>query len=207
MSFGEELWKRFIPKFLQALGAPIAAVGFYGSIKDFIDGLYQYPGGWISDRLGRRAALLIFLSLAICGYLLYAVAPTWQYVIVGVFFVMAWASMANPTLFAVIGDALPRGNRAAGFTVQSLLRRVPIMIAANLGAALIAAYGLIQGVRLSLALTIGAALVTGAVVSSIRLPSVHKFESEGVSGREVLGQVLRSVVYWDMRVRFLVSIF
>ena len=91
MSFGEELWKRFIPKFLEALGAPITAVGFYGSIKDFIDGLYQYPGGWISDRLGRRVALLIFVSLAICGYLLYALAPTWHYVIIGVFFVMVRA--------------------------------------------------------------------------------------------------------------------
>ena len=202
MSFGEELWKRFIPKFLEALGAPITAVGFYGSIKDFVDGLYQYPGGWISDRLGRRVALLIFVSLAICGYLLYVLAPTWHYVIIGVFFVMAWASMANPTLFAVIGDALPRGNRAAGFTVQSLLRRVPIMIAANLGAALIAAYGLIQGVRMSLGLTIGAALVTGAVVSTIRLPSVHKSESDGIPARQMLGPVLRRLLSSDILIRF-----
>jgi hypothetical protein len=43
--------------------------------------------------------------------------------------VMAWSSMASPTVFAVIGDALPPDRRAMGFSVQSILRRIPIVIA------------------------------------------------------------------------------
>jgi hypothetical protein len=42
---------------------------------------------------------------------------------------MAWSSMASPTLFAVVGDALPKERRALGFTVQSILRRIPIVVA------------------------------------------------------------------------------
>src|SRR5688500_14595737 len=62
MALGEELWKRFMPKYLEALGAPVLAVGLYGTARDFLDGVYQYPGGWIADRLGRRNALTIFVD-------------------------------------------------------------------------------------------------------------------------------------------------
>lgn len=56
LSLGESLWRKFLPKYLQALGAPIRAVGLFGSIEDFLDGVYQYPGGWLGDHLGRRRA-------------------------------------------------------------------------------------------------------------------------------------------------------
>ena len=56
MALGENLWRRFLPKYLEALGAPIVAIGAYGSVEDALDGLYQYPGGWASDRYGRRHA-------------------------------------------------------------------------------------------------------------------------------------------------------
>src|SRR5512140_2118738 len=68
---GENLWRRFLPKYLQALGAPVTAIGLFGTAEDFLDGVYQYPGGWIADRFGRRAALILFISLAALGYVTY----------------------------------------------------------------------------------------------------------------------------------------
>lgn len=64
MGLGEELWKRFLPKYMQALGAPVIAIGSYGTAMDFLDGVYQYPGGWVADKFGRRAALLTFVAAA-----------------------------------------------------------------------------------------------------------------------------------------------
>ena len=125
MALGENLWRRFVPKYLEALGAPVVAIGAYGSTEDLLDGLYQYPGGWVGDHYGRRRALLLFVSLAAVGYLIVAAAPTWPVVLVGLVFVMCWTSMASPTLFAVVGDSLPPERRAVGFSVQSILRRVP----------------------------------------------------------------------------------
>jgi hypothetical protein len=37
MTLGEELWKRFLPKYLQALGAPVLATGAYGSLRDLVE--------------------------------------------------------------------------------------------------------------------------------------------------------------------------
>src|SRR4029077_19029101 len=92
LALGENLWKRFVPKYLEALGAPIAAIGLFGSCQDLLDGVYQYPGGWIGDRYGRRRALLLFVALAAVGYGCYWVAPSWPFVFVGLIFAMAWSS-------------------------------------------------------------------------------------------------------------------
>jgi MFS family permease len=169
MALGENLWRRFLPKYLEALGAPVVAIGAYGSTEDLLDGLYQYPGGWVGDRHGRRRALLLFVSLAAVGYLVVASARAWPVVLLGVVFVMAWTSMASPTLFAVVGDSLPRERRAVGFSVQAILRRLPILVAPVMGGGLIAAYGVTAGVRVGLVVSIVLAGATLLVVRRMRL--------------------------------------
>ena len=172
MGLGENLWRRFLPKYLAALGAPVTVIGLFGTTEDLLDGVYQYPGGWLADRAGRRRALLLFVTLAALGYALFYVAPTWPWVFAGLVFAMAWTSMASPTLFAVVGDALPRGRRTVGFTVQSVLRRVPIAVAPTLGGLAIATHGVRSGVRLGLLVSIALAAVTLAVASRVRVPVV-----------------------------------
>jgi MFS family permease len=157
MTGAEELWKRFIPRYMEVLGAPVLAVGAYGAARDLADALLQYPGGWVTDRFGRRTALRAFVLLAAIGYGVYLVAPSWQLTFVALPFVMCWASAASPTVFAIIGDALPSHRRTIGFTVQSITRRIPIAIAPALGGVMIASLGLMTGVRIGLAIAIAAA--------------------------------------------------
>ena len=193
MAAGENLWKRFVPKYLEALGAPVAAIGLFGSCQDLLDGLYQYPGGWIGDRYGRRAALLLFVVLATVGYGLYWAAPSWPFVFAGLAFVMAWSSMASPTLFAVVGDALPRERRALGFTVQSILRRIPIALAPALGGLAIATYGVVGGVHLGLAVTLVLAVMTLAVAWRIDIPVVA---DDGPMTMRLVWRALPSPLRW-----------
>ena len=172
MGLGENLWRRFLPKYLESFGAPITAIGLFGTAEDFLDGVYQYPGGWIADRYGRRRALLLFVCLAAGGYALFAGMTAWPVAFAALALIMAWDAMASPTLFAVVGDALPREKRTMGFTVQSLLRRVPIVVAPTLGGIAIARLGLRAGVRLGLAASILLALMTLVVASRVRIPVV-----------------------------------
>ena len=169
---GENLWRRFLPKYLESLGAPITAIGAFGTAEDFLDGVYQYPGGWIADRYGRRFALIAFTALAAIGYLLYLVLPSWQLAFLALALVMAWDAMASPTLFAVVGDALPPAKRAMGFTVQSILRRIPIVIAPTIGGFAVAAYGVRDGVRFGLMISMVMAALTVTVASRLRIPIV-----------------------------------
>src|SRR5436309_11196425 len=57
LGFGEELWKKFLPKYLEALGASTPVIGLFGTAEDFFDAVYQYPGGWIADHLVCRLLL------------------------------------------------------------------------------------------------------------------------------------------------------
>jgi len=170
---GQELWNPFMPKYLEALGASAAAIGLFGTARDFLDGLYQYPGGWLSDRIGTRGALILFAVLAMAGYTIYALSPVWPLVFVGLAFVMAWSSMGSPAIFALIGERLPRERRAMGFTVQAILKRAPVLISPALGGLLISRLGIERGVRFALAITIaltGAAIIAQRRMYSARLP-------------------------------------
>jgi MFS family permease len=167
---GEELWKKFLPKYLEALGAGPVAVGFFGTTKDFLDAVYQYPGGWLADRFGRRRAFLLFVALASIGYVVYYVSPSWPFVFAGLVFAMAWSSMASPAIFAVVGDALPKERRAMGFTVQSILKRVPMAFSPPLGGAMIAALGVVAGVQTGLAIMLGLAALTVLLVLAVNVP-------------------------------------
>ncbi|HKB65296.1 MAG TPA: MFS transporter [Pyrinomonadaceae bacterium] len=169
LGLGEELWKKFLPKYLEALGASTPIIGLFGTAEDFFDAIYQYPGGWIADRLGRRRAFLIFITLASAGYVVYYFASSWPFVFVGLALVMAWQSMASPAIFAVIGDSLPRDRRAMGFTLQSILKRVPIVIAPVIGGAMIASLGIVKGIHAGLLITLGLAVVTLLLVLKVNI--------------------------------------
>src|SRR5438309_6600903 len=172
VGLGEELWKKFLPKYLELLGASVAAVGLFGTAEDFFDAAYQYPGGWLADHWGRRRAFLTFLSAAVAGYFIYLFSPTWPYLFLGLAFVMAWQTMASPTIFAAIGDALPKDRHTMGFTVYSVLKRIPVVISPLIGGALIGAVGLARGIRIGLVIALGLAGCAGAVLVCLWLRTV-----------------------------------
>ncbi|HMG73392.1 MAG TPA: MFS transporter [Pyrinomonadaceae bacterium] len=169
LGFGEELWKKFLPKYLEALGASTPMIGLFGTAEDFFDAVYQYPGGWIADRFGRRHALFFFLSLACAGYLVYLFGPSWPFAFLGLALVMGWQSMASPAIFAVIGDSLPKERRAMGFTIQSILKRVPVVIAPIVGGVIIASQGIVSGVHLGLLITLAVAALTALLIRFINI--------------------------------------
>src|SRR5216684_1723679 len=57
---GEELWMRFVPKFLQAIGASVFVIGLYDALRTLLGAIYAYPGGLLADRWGHRHAFIIF---------------------------------------------------------------------------------------------------------------------------------------------------
>jgi MFS family permease len=152
--FGEELWFRYLPEYLRALGASAFTLGLFGTLKDFLDAAYAYPGGRISDRLGTRRALLLFGALSTVGF---AILWAWQSiagVFIGIFLVMAWASLGLPATFALVGEELEGGARVVGFTMQAILKRLPIVLAPPLGGLILERFGMKDGMRIGLAASI-----------------------------------------------------
>src|SRR2546423_12241271 len=57
---GERLWLGFVPKYLLVLGAGQYVVGLFDALQTLLGALYAWPGGWLTDRMGQRRALMLF---------------------------------------------------------------------------------------------------------------------------------------------------
>jgi MFS family permease len=152
--FGEELWFRYLPAYLRGFGASAFAVGIFGTLRDTLDAAYAYPGGLVSDRLGTRRALLLFGSLSTVGFAVLFLTPSIGGVFVALFFVMAWASLGLPATFSLVGEELEGSRRVVGFTVQAVLKRIPIVLAPPLGGVLLERFGMHGGMRIGFATSI-----------------------------------------------------
>src|SRR5436190_15908529 len=145
---GEELWIRFVPKYLQAVGATVFVIGLYDALRTLIGAIYAYPGGVIADSWGHRRSFIIFNLVSIIGYALVLLVPHWAAVIAGMFFFLSWSCFSLPATFSLVGAALEAHRHSMGIGVQSVIRRLPIMSAPFFGGLLIARFGMINGVRM-----------------------------------------------------------
>jgi MFS family permease len=101
-----------------------------------------------------------FTAIAGLGYAVYGLAPAWPWLFVALVLASAWGSLASPAMFALVAESLPHGQRARGFMVQSVLRRVPILFAPTLGGLLVERRGLTGGLRIGFMVSVALALAT-----------------------------------------------
>src|ERR1700736_4116803 len=151
---GEELWMRFVPKYLQALGAGVFVIGLYDALRTLLGAIYAYPGGVLVDLWGHRRVFIIFNLFSIAGYSLVLLIPHWGAVIAGMFLFLSWTCFSLPATFSLIGATLGPNRHAMGVGMQSVIKRLPIMVAPILGGYLIDRFGIVDGVRIGLVLSI-----------------------------------------------------
>jgi len=165
---GEELWMRFLPKYLQAVGATVFVIGLYDALRTLLGAIYAYPGGVLADRWGHRHAFIIFNVVSIIGYALVLLIPNWGAVIVGMFLFLSWTCFSLPATFSLVGAALEANRHSMGIGVQSVIKRLPIMIAPIFGGMLIDRFGIIGGVRIGLVVSIFLSALTILVQRQLR---------------------------------------
>src|SRR5438128_2262956 len=171
---GEELWMRFVPKYLQALGATVFVIGLYDALRTLVGAIYAYPGGVLVDRWGHRQSFIIFNVVSIVGYLLVLLIPHWAAVIAGMFLFLSWTCFSLPATFSLIGAALEANRHSMGVGVQSVIKRLPIMIAPFFGGILIDRFGIVGGVRIGLVVSIFLSAIT--ILAQVQLREEPKKE-------------------------------
>jgi MFS family permease len=159
---GEKLWLGFAPKYLQTLGASILIIGSFDALQTLLGAVYAYPGGWLTDRWGQRRSLMLFSALSLGGYTLVLVWHHWLALLLGTFLFLAWSALSLPTTFTVVATSLKARQHTMGIGVQSMVRRVPMMLGPLAGGWLITRFGWIQGVQYALLLCLLLGLLTMA---------------------------------------------
>ena len=104
---GEELWMRFLPKYLEALGATALFIGLFDALKTFLGAAYAYAGGALVDRWGNRKALQVFTIVSIVGYGIVSGVAYWPAVLFASFLFLAWSDLSLPVMFTLVGSNLP----------------------------------------------------------------------------------------------------
>src|SRR6266496_1172673 len=165
---GEELWMRFVPKYLQAVGATVFVIGLYDALRTLIGAIYAYPGGVFADRWGHSRAFVVFNVVSIVGYAVVLLVPRWAGVIAGMFFFLSWSCFSLPATFSLVGAALEANRHSMAVGVQAVIKRLPIMIAPIFGGILIDRFGVVGGVRIALVFSILLYAVTILVQRQLR---------------------------------------
>jgi MFS family permease len=148
---GERLWLVFAPKYLQTLGAGIFVIGLFDALQTLLGALYAYPGGWLTDRFGQRRSLTLFSCFSLAGYGLVLLWHHWLALVLGAFLFLAWSAFSLPATFSIVATSLESSRYTMGIGVQSMVRRVPMMLGPLAGGWLITQFGWAQGIQYALA--------------------------------------------------------
>jgi MFS family permease len=159
VGMGERMSERFLPIYLIALGGGALSIGLLNALDHLLSALYSYLGGYLSDRLGTRRALVLFNLVAMAGFLIVILFPFWQAVIAGAVLFISWSSVSLPATMGLIVRVLPAGKRIMGASMYSLVNRIPMALGPILGGLCIAAWGERDGVRAAFGAALALALV------------------------------------------------
>ncbi len=147
---GERLWLGFVPKYLETLGAGVFIIGLFDALQTLLGAVYAYPGGWLTDHWGQRRSLLLFNALSLAGYAVVLLWQHWLALVLGAFLFLAWSTLSLPATLSVIATSLDRRQHTMGVGVQSMVRKVPMMVGPLIGGWLIMHFGWAQGIRYAL---------------------------------------------------------
>ncbi len=243
VGMGEQIGERFLPRYIQMLTGPtildeaakakqdphnitllaIIAIGVLAAMDDFLSAIYSMIGGWVSDRLGTKRALLLFNVLSMVGYLIVIFIQTWWAVLLGAAFFISWSAISLPPIMELISKAVPKSKRTMGVSLQALVRRGPKSLGPVIGGGLIWLYkihyetlytpeealplAVRHGVRTAFILALVLALI-GMAVQQIMLTDDRKKKGEAAPDGHPLrlyrqmSPDLRNLLISDILIRF-----
>jgi len=204
VGLGEKMAERFLPLYLMTLGGGAFSIGLLNGLDNLLSALYSFPGGYASDKLGYKRALLLFNAIAMAGYAVVIAFPNWQAVILGAILFVSWSAISLPAMMDMVATVLPRSKRTMGVSLHSLVRRIPMALGPVIGGALIGAFGEVQGVRLAFIVAFILAGVSLAfqqvlITDEKQAPVEKKSSSYGLA---LLDAPLRKLLAADILVRF-----
>ncbi len=183
VGMGEKMAERFLPIYLMALGGGALSIGFLNGLDNLLSALYSFPGGYLSDRLGIKRALLVFNIVAMCGFLVVILIPAWQAVLVGAVFFLSWTAISLPATMSLVAKVLPTNKRTMGVSMHSLVRRIPMALGPVLGGLFIGFWGERNGVRLAFIAALLLSIVAAALQQVLIEDDPPELSSRGPSPR------------------------
>lgn len=123
------------------LGASVAQVGMAFTLASLVPMVLQIFGGWLSDTIGRLRVIALGSSIAVFGYLLFAFAPNWKWVLIGLSVEYVSNSVVGPSFGAYISEQSAEQTRGRVFGLTSGIYQSVTVIGPALAGLLTYQYG------------------------------------------------------------------
>ncbi len=204
IGLGEKMAERFLPLYLIALGGSIYAVGFLNAMDNFLSAIYSFPGGYLAEKMGYKKSLMLFTVIALFGYAIVILIPSWQAVLIGCVFFIAWTAVSLPAIMTLVSQVMSKDKRVMGVTLHSLVRRIPMALGPLLGGLLIGIYGKVDGIRIAFCVAFGLGLLS-LLIQYYFIEDDHEEKEAHLHARDIFSSFspgLRSLLLSDILIRF-----
>jgi MFS family permease len=130
-----------MPLYLRELGASVGQVGLAFTVAAVVPLALQILGGWISDSLGRLRTIALGSVGGVLSYIALVLAPSWEWVLLGLGLGSVARSMVGPSFGAFIAEQSDEANRGKAFGVSEGIFMLVAVIGPPLGGILAERFG------------------------------------------------------------------
>jgi MFS family permease len=132
-NIGGQMWGPLLPLYVQSLGANIQQIGLFFTLAMIAPLLFQILGGWLSDAIGRVQAMAIGSVAGLAGYIIFAIAPSWTWLLLGMVGLSVATSFVGPSFQAFVAEQSTEATRGRVFGIVQSMFLVVGVIGAPLG--------------------------------------------------------------------------
>jgi MFS family permease len=132
-NIGGQMYGPLMPLYVQQLGANIEQIGLFFTLAMVAPLMFQILGGWLSDSIGRVQAMAIGSLAGLGGYIIFTIAPSWGWLLLGMVGIAVATSFVGPSFQALVAEESSEESRGRVFGVVQSTFLIVGVIGAPLG--------------------------------------------------------------------------
>jgi MFS family permease len=133
--------------YVEKLGGTPFIIGIINFISFAALASVQFLGGYLADVYGRRWLIVSMTFGVALSNLIFAFAPSWEYVIIAVL-IQNLCLIYQPALSAITADSIPPEKRGIGFSLITFLSNTASLASPLIAGMLFLYYGTLKGVKI-----------------------------------------------------------
>lgn len=145
--------------YLVEMGASVSQVGLVFTVAALVPMVLQILGGWLSDTIGRLRAIALGAFISCFGYLLFFVAPSWEWVMLGLCIEYVSNAVVGPSFSAYIAEQSSDGERGRVFGLSRSIYMIVTVIGPAMAGFLAYRFGFRQMLLVAFLLYVSATIV------------------------------------------------
>jgi MFS family permease len=140
-NIGGQMLYSMLSLYMINLGAQVPDVGLVFTLASLVPMALQIFGGWLSDTVGRLRVIALGSSIAVFGYAIIALAPSWEWVLLGLSVEYISNSVVGPSFGAYISAQSDENQRGRVFGLTSSIYMTVTVIGPTLAGILANRFG------------------------------------------------------------------